>query len=122
MSRNLLVAYNLATAAILLASAFGLGCRYAMRNHKPVIVSIKVNASVAAGDHVPLSCIASDPDHDPLTYRWSCDRGWFSGVSGASTTWTAPNMTGIACVTVMVGDGRGGSDVRTKAIRVSQAR
>jgi hypothetical protein len=51
---------------------------------------------VSAGDQVPLSVSASDPDGQPVSYTWSATDGTFSNLTTASDTssssvfWTPP--------------------------------
>lgn len=55
---------------------------------------------------------AVDPDHDPLTYSWTASNGSISG-NGVTATWNRVIEFGrvkAGNVTVVVRDGRGGSD------------
>ena len=54
-----------------------------------------------------ITCEASDPDGDELTYEWSAERGNISG-EGATVSWVGPNEYGTFYITVTVTDGRGG--------------
>jgi len=54
-----------------------------------------------------ITCEASDPDGDELTYTWSAERGNITG-EGATVSWVAPNEYGTFAITVTVTDGRGG--------------
>jgi hypothetical protein len=65
-----------------------------------------------------VTCTASDPDGDELSYEWSANGGDISGTGGV-VTWTAPQQVGIYNVTVVVTDGYGGSDTRTLPISVT---
>ena len=58
-----------------------------------------------------VTCTASDPDGDELSYEWSTTGGDISGM-GAVVNWTAPEEIGIYHVTVVVKDGHGSSDTR----------
>ncbi len=63
--------------------------------------SLKVNESTT------LTCVASDPDGDNLTYAWSADKGFFTNGDADSTiTWTAPNEVGSFVIKVSVNDGK----------------
>jgi peptidoglycan-associated lipoprotein len=65
--------------------------------------SPKVNKATA-------TCVASDPDGDPLTYSWDSTGGRLTG-SGASVTWYPPEEEerGRYQITCRVSDGRGGT-------------
>ena len=81
-------------------------------NGAPTITSLNANpASVGPGQVSTVTCIASDPDDDTLSYQWK-----YSGPSigtivatGSVATWTAPSAVGTYTITVTVTDGRGGT-------------
>ena len=65
-----------------------------------------------------VTCNASDPDGDELSYEWSATAGDISD-TGAVVEWTAPEEVGIYDITVVVEDGYGRED--TKSITLSVA-
>ena len=65
-----------------------------------------------------MTCSASDPDGDELSYEWSIDGGDISG-TGPQSTWTSPEEVGIYHVTVSVTDGHGSST--TDSLSISAA-
>jgi len=78
-------------------------------NHPPTITSVVANpTSVSTGAVSIITCTASDPDGDTLSYTWSATGGTISG-SGSSVSWTAPNTAGTYTINVAVSDGYGGS-------------
>ena len=95
-------------------------------------VTIEVNAAptveascdpceVRPGSEVRLTATASDPDGDPLTYRWSAPQGAFMGASDEpAARWQAPAETGRVAVRVEVSDGWGGT-AATMPIKVTNA-
>ena len=53
-----------------------------------------------------LSCLATDPDGDSLSYFWECPHGNFIDTNiGQAVTWVAPNIPNEYFVTVNVSDG-----------------
>ena len=58
-----------------------------------------------------ITCIATDPNDDTLSYAWSATGGTITG-SGNIVTWKAPNVDGEYVVTVTVSDGKGGNTVK----------
>jgi len=83
-------------------------------NHPPVIESLTAEwHSLKKASNTPITCLASDPDGDTLTYEWSAvdnagnPAGNFTG-EGNTVTWVAPNAYGTFTITVTVTDGRGG--------------
>lgn len=80
----------------------------ASANRPPVISSINVlPATLKRGDTGTITCTASDPDGNPLTYTWHAAGGSLSG-SGSVVTWKAPSADGIYKIEVSVDDGKGG--------------
>jgi outer membrane protein OmpA-like peptidoglycan-associated protein len=78
-------------------------------NHPPTISCTANPSSVFAGERSTVTCTASGPDGDPLTYTWRANAGQIAG-NGASgvfdTTGLAP---GTYTITTRVEDGRGGA-------------
>lgn len=87
-------------------------------NKPPTISSISGPDSVDAGGEANLTCNASDPDGDSLSYSWSCTVGGLSSSSGRSVTWYAPDSSCSSTITAIASDGNGGSDTAHKAIGV----
>ncbi len=80
------------------------GCSH---NSPPEVTSLTAQpASVARGGVSSLTCQASDPDGNTLTYSWTCSEGSISG-TGSTASWTAPSTIGTYTVTVSVSDGKG---------------
>lgn len=77
-------------------------------NTPPVIESLTTDCPrVRPGHSGTITCVASDPDGDELTYTWTAERGTISR-EGPEVTWTAPSEYGNFLITVTVSDGRGG--------------
>jgi hypothetical protein len=92
-------------------------------NHQPIITSLETEAewTIPLGS-LQVTCIASDPDGDELSYDWSASAGEVSG-DGDTVTWVAPATEGSYGVAVTVSDGRGGEvmDYVTIAVRTNNA-
>jgi hypothetical protein len=88
-------------------------------NEPPTIASLAADAdwSTPFGT-IQVTCTASDPDHEELSYEWSTTGGNISG-TGRVITWTAPEGTGIYHVTVVVKDGYGAEDAKSVALSVA---
>jgi len=88
-------------------------------NKSPIITGLIADAvwTLPSGS-LQVTCNASDPDGDELSYEWSATAGDISG-TGAVVDWTAPEEVGIYDVTVVVEDGYGGED--TKSVTLSVA-
>ncbi len=65
-----------------------------------------------------VTCTASDPDGDVLSYNWSANGGNISG-TGPEVIWTAPEEVGMYDITVVVDDGRGGEATGSIALTAS---
>lgn len=68
---------------------------------------------------VQVTCTASDPDGDELSYEWTTATGGTIPGTGAAVNWTAPQDVGIYNVTVVVKDGHGSSAARMLPISVA---
>jgi len=102
-----------ATAVLFLASS----CT-APTNHQPIITSLEAEAEwIAPFGSQQVTCNASDPDGDDLSYEWSTTGGDISG-TGAVVSWTAPQEAGTYDVTVVVNDGQGGNDTGLVSLNV----
>jgi len=90
----------MAAAVLLLASS----CTV---NRWPVITSLEAEAEWTAPlDSLQVTCNASDPDGDELSYEWSTTGGNITG-TGSEVIWTAPEEVGMYDITVVVDDGQG---------------
>jgi hypothetical protein len=79
-------------------------------NRLPTITNLEAEAEwIGPSASVQLTCTASDPDGDGLSYGWTATEGYISGTS-AVAIWTAPQEVGMYDITVVVDDGRGGED------------
>ena len=77
-------------------------------NHPPVIRKLRaLPRKINIGASTTISCLATDPDSDALTYQWSAAYGVLSG-SGSSVGWQAPGTPGNYYVGCAVADGQGG--------------
>ena len=74
--------------------------------------------ALETGKQSTISCQASDPDNDSLTYSWSANGGTFTG-SGSTAQWTAPATAGTYAIQCAVSDGRGGNAAGTTDILVN---
>lgn len=73
---------------------------------------------VPVGQTSKCTAQATDPDGDPVTYRWTAPQGTFNPADAAATTWTAPNQPGNVTVTVTAQDNRGGSATSSVTLQV----
>jgi len=79
-------------------------------NRLPIITSLEVDAEwIAPSSSLQMTCTASDPDGDALSYEWLTTGGDISR-TGAVATWTAPEEVGMYDITVVVDDGHDGRD------------
>jgi hypothetical protein len=79
-------------------------------NRLPVITSLEAEAEwVGPSESLQMTCAASDPDGDGLSYEWIATGGDICG-EGAAAIWTAPEDVGMYDITVVVDDGHGGED------------
>jgi len=77
-------------------------------NQNPQITSLDADPkTVGPEGSSKVTCLASDPDGDKVSYSWSTGDGEISGI-GDKVTWDAPDKGGTYEVTVLVSDGKGG--------------
>ena len=82
-------------------------------NKPPTITSLIADADwTTPSGSLNVTCDASDPDGDELSYEWTATAGNITG-TGPEVIWTAPQEVGIYYITVVVTDGHGSSDTRT---------
>jgi len=88
-------------------------------SNPPTVTSLIAEAAwTTPSGSLQVTCDASDPDGDELTYEWTATAGNISG-TGAVVGWTAPQEVGIYSVTVVVIDGQGSSATKTLPIGVA---
>ena len=88
-------------------------------SNPPTVTSLIADASWTTPlGSLQVTCTASDPDDDELSYEWTTTGGNISG-TGAVVNWTAPEEVGIYSVTVVVIDGQGSSATKTLPIGVA---
>jgi len=64
------------------------------------------------------SSTATDPDGDPVTYRWTAPQGTLNPTDTQNTVFTAPGQEGNVPVTVTATDSRGASATNTATLQV----
>jgi hypothetical protein len=85
----------------------------------PIVTNLLANAAWATpSGGVQITCNATDPDGDGLSYAWTATAGNISG-TGAVADWTAPQDVGTYGVTVVVRDTHGGSATGSLPISVA---
>jgi hypothetical protein len=95
----------MAAAVLLLASS----CT-TVANRRPIITSLEAEAEWTAPlGSLQVTCTASDPDGDELSYEWIATGGTISG-TGHEVIWTTPEEVGMYDITVVVDDGHDGED------------
>jgi len=88
-------------------------------NHLPEIVDLSASEEwVVPSGNCAISCEASDPDNDSLSYEWLASGGNITG-EGDTVTWVAPEDIGDYNITVVVTDGLGGEDSASLSIKVA---
>ena len=91
-------------------------------NHPPTVsVTIEPTTIIAgSNDSVSAKALASDPDNDTLTYKWTATGGTIEG-SGPEVHWNTTGLTeGKYTITVTVDDTRGGTATASADLVVSK--
>jgi outer membrane protein OmpA-like peptidoglycan-associated protein len=87
-------------------------------NRPPTIACSADRNSVFAGERVHITCNASDPDGDPLTYAWRSNAGRLTANGPAADFDTTGLAPAAYSVTTRVDDGRGGAAEATTGVQV----
>lgn len=90
-------------------------------NRPPTVTATCDPCTVDVGKVAAVSSVCTDPDNDPVTYRWTAPAGSLSNPTAASTPWTAPMVVGPVPVTVTCTDPSGLSASANVTIQVVQA-
>jgi hypothetical protein len=89
-------------------------------NQVPAILNITANPSeIDIGDTTIITCQASDPDGDSLTYTWTSQAGYLIG-NAPIISWVAPDTVGYFRINCNINDGRGGQDLDSVGIVVGR--
>jgi hypothetical protein len=90
-------------------------------NQNPVITSLIADpATVGLGGSSTITCLASDPDGDSVTFVWDSEYGKVSGV-GNTVSYFPPAQGGTYGVTVTVNDSKGASTTGNVQVTVATA-
>jgi hypothetical protein len=100
--------YILIVGIVVAAALFSILFHGMLANNQPVIASLEADSEIVLPQgSCQITCNATDPDGDGLSYEWWTNAGEITG-EGATVTWTAPRFAGSYNITVTVTDGRGG--------------
>ena len=87
-------------------------------NSSPSITGLVADAEwTLPSGSINVTCNATDPDGDELSYEWTASRGNITG-TGAQVVWTAPQEVSAYSITVVVSDSYGGSDTAALPVTV----
>ncbi|MCK5760714.1 MAG: SUMF1/EgtB/PvdO family nonheme iron enzyme [Candidatus Delongbacteria bacterium] len=74
-------------------------------NNKPIIEILSASSiTIAEGDTINLTCVASDIDGDSLHYSWTYNCGYLES-NDSTAVWTAPDTTATGIISCNVSDG-----------------
>ncbi len=91
-----------------------------IENMEPAITSVTADtASLLPGDRTLITCVATDPDGDTLSYKWEIEAGEITG-TGDKVTWIAPDIEGEYTITALIEDGKGGGDMKSISVSVTK--
>jgi peptidoglycan-associated lipoprotein len=90
------------------------------RNGAPTVRAQCDPCDVETGRQASIRAIGSDPDGDPVEFRWTTANGSIADPSVPVTTFRAPTNPGPVTLTVTVDDGKGGTATDTVTIDVRE--
>ncbi|HQG28948.1 MAG TPA: Ig-like domain-containing protein, partial [Candidatus Ozemobacteraceae bacterium] len=88
-------------------------------NSAPSLAISATGTSFLPNTGVTLTAQGSDVDGDPLSYAWAASGGTLSATNGPSVLWRAPSSAGVATITCLANDGRGGLASATRVFSIS---
>lgn len=117
---KVLTPFKATVISIVFLSAIGVLIPPLLINEPPVINSFTANPSIVnPGVSSSITCVASDPDGDELSFSWSATDGTIIG-SGNKVIWKAPLAPGDYTINVIVSDGDGGTTEGSRVVIVNQ--
>ncbi|MFH1860308.1 MAG: hypothetical protein ABH870_04770, partial [bacterium] len=88
-------------------------------NQPPIIGSLTASTStLAPGGSSTITCTATDPNNDMLTYTWTATIGTITG-TGSQVIWTSPLPSGTYTIICEVSDGKAGTDSQSVIVTVT---
>jgi len=94
-------------------------------NRKPIVQQINANPTniTKKDDIISFKVVAVDEDNDILKYVWSATKGTLSATQGEIVTWMPQKSdgsleTGVAVISVLVSDNKGGTDTSSVNITI----
>jgi outer membrane protein OmpA-like peptidoglycan-associated protein len=87
-------------------------------NRPPTITCSADRSSVFTGERAHITCNASDPDGDPLTYTWRANAGKITASGPAGDFDTTGLSPANYAITTRVEDGRGGAAEASTGVEV----
>ncbi len=90
-------------------------------NSAPTVAISATGTSFLPNTGVTLTAQGRDVDGDPLSYAWSTSGGTLSATSGPSVLWRVPSSAGVATITCLANDGRGGMASATSVYSISSS-
>jgi heat shock protein HslJ len=96
------------------------GCEKPPENRPPDIEEIVITDDFYTETKYPVYVIATDPDGDELSYKWSVSAGTVEKSTSNPMFWTTPSSAGTYEVKVVVDDGNNGVATKAKNVEVKQ--
>ena len=96
------------------------GCEKPPTNRPPEIKEIVIMEDFYTGMKYPVYVIATDPDGDELSYRWTVSGGTAEKSTSNPMFWTTPSSAGTYEIKVTVDDGNNGVATKAKNVEVKQ--
>jgi hypothetical protein len=92
-----------------------------LQTRDPEIQEINaIPLEIGLGESTTVSCLASDPDEDILSYHWSSTTGLFQWNDSSVVEWTGPDEAGYYYLYCHVEDGVGGETFDSVGVSVGR--
>ena len=96
------------------------GCEKPPTNRPPEIKEIVIMDDLYTETKYPVYVIATDPDGDTLSYKWSAAAGTVEKSTSNPMFWTTPATAGNYDIKITIDDGNNGVATKTKSVEVKK--
>ncbi len=109
--------YKYIIPLLVIATVLSISCAPVFAQRPQISKLVATQLYVYPQGKTEITCIATAPEGEKLSYSWTCSDGSLE-INDATVTWTAPNKYGDFHIMVIAEDSKGNSDQATISIGV----